>query len=295
MQATMTIATALTAAMALGAPVARAAQIIYQNDSFPDTPTGDAAVECGFAVGEKFGAIFVPDPADYPFTITSVRFALFPYRYTGSTCEAVAARTGIPVTIEIWNDPSVSEAPAGAAIYTGSEWSVESSSDAIVDLPVGTDAEMLVTSGVVRVAVTLTADDVKPIRDDDGLTPERGLIYDIGGTWHWSSDYMVDGDWLLRLVVDTQPLTEPDTTETVPDADTDAPLDVIDDEDVAPDVPLDVIDVIDEQDDPQEEGDVRLGGGGCSCTMADAPGNETIAGLALIALFGLAMALHARR
>jgi MYXO-CTERM domain-containing protein len=267
---------------------AAAAEIVYQNDSFGDVPDGTGAVVCGFAVGEKFAALFVPEEADYPFTIESIRFALFPYRLDVSGCEVTTARVGVPVTVEIWNDSAVAEAADGAPIYTGTEWTIESSESAMIELLVGDESEMLIESGVIRVAVTLQADDVQPIRDDDGITTERNLIYDIGGTWHWSSDYAVTGDWLLRLVVDTTSVPEADDTEPIVEPAPDADEDALEDPagDVLSDVPAD--DETDSSTDPQQEEDSRLGGGGCACSLADrSPRSPFTAFLVLFAVIGL--------
>lgn len=291
----MMCAAVLTGAILLAPRGGQAAEIVYQNDSFGETPEGDGVVQCGFALDEKFGALFVPEAGDYPFSISAIRFALFPYELDGS-CVETTPRTGVPVTIEIWNDATVAEAPDTDPIYSSAEWTVETSTDGLIDLPVGSDADLTVTGGVVRVAVTVRALDSMPIHDDDGITAERNYIYDTGGTWHWSSDYSVTGDWLLRLVVDTREGAETDEVEPVPDASEDVLEDVSGDvtedlEDVVSDVPADTAE--DVADDPVEESDGRLGGGGCSCAVA---GNRPEPGaLAAVMALLVALALSRRR
>ena len=259
---------AALAAWSLGLlPAIAGAQITYQNDGM--TSGSDGVVVCGFVPDEKFAALFVPDPADYPFTIDSVMVMLLPY---DGSCAEVAAGEGKPVTIEIWNDAAASEEPDGAPVYA-EEWAVTSSSAAINDLPVGDDATIRIESGVVRVAVTLGSDDIKPIRDNDGLTTDRNLIYDIGGTWHWSSDYGLVGDWLLRLTATHVPwLPEEDDAEEAPEAPDPGPDadegDALDagDLDSPADLPADADDA--DSDAGEDPGDVGLGGGGCACSIA---------------------------
>ena len=95
-------ASTLLAALAPSLPAA--AQVTLQNDSLADE--GDGFVECGFAVDEKLASVFVPEPEHYPFVIEEVQFMLTPYRHEGGECVLVDERSGIALTVEIYNDDS---------------------------------------------------------------------------------------------------------------------------------------------------------------------------------------------
>jgi len=267
------------ACLVVALPAQALAQVTYRNDSLGTG--GDGAVVCGFVVGEKFASVFVPPPGDYPFVVEEVHFLLAPYRQVGTDCVLVAERTDIPITVEIWNDDEPAVSPPRAPIYTSDSWAVASSAEALNVLDIRSDSELRIEAGVVRVAITLTADDIQPIRDVDGPTAERNLILDDSGTWHWADDLSVAGDWLLRLVVTPEGGPDEDV-EPVPDAVEDAPPDSVED-----DVPADVPD--DDAGDAGEDQEGSLGGGGCSCSVA----SHGSGGLPLALL--LAMALIARR
>ena len=250
---------------ALSVPAIAGAQITFQNDGL--VSGSDGIVSCGFVATEKFGAIFVPEAGDYPFTIDSVQFMLLPY---DGDCVEVTPGDAIPVTVEIWNDAAAVEAPDGAPVCTG-VWAVASSTTVMNDLPIGDSTTLRIESGVIRVAVTLSSDEIKPVRDADGITAERNLIYDIGGTWHWSEDYAVVGDWVLRVTATHVPAppeedeaeTTPESADPEPDADTDAGEDAD-----ALDSPADTWGDGEDLDVDEDTGDNRLGGGGCSCSVA---------------------------
>jgi hypothetical protein len=266
---------ALVAALAvLAAPALAGAQVTYQNDSLADE--GDGVVSCGFAVGEKFAAVFVPDAGDYPFTIDEVQFMLTPYSQGSSGgCEEQTAGDHT-ITVEIWNDDAPAEAPPRPPVYQSTDWSVTTSTTALNVLDIAGDDEVLIESGVVRVGITIPALDAMPVRDIDGITSERNLIYLESGSWSWAETLGVTGDWLVRLVVIPQESDEVDAVEPVPDASDDPAEDPVDDgDDVAADPGTDV-----EQDVEDEEGDGSLSGGGCGCTLAT--GAPSVSLLALL-------------
>ena len=136
---------------ALAAPTPSGAQVTYQNDSLSDE--GDGIVSCGFVVGEKFGAVFVPDAGDYPFTIDEVQFMLTPYSEGSISCEEQTAGDHT-VTVEIWNDDAPSVDPPRPPVYQSTDWSVTTSTTALNVLDIAGEREVLVESGVVRVAVS---------------------------------------------------------------------------------------------------------------------------------------------
>lgn len=253
--------TTLAAALALLLPAVARGQVTYQNDSLASE--GDGVVSCGFVVGEKFAAIFVPEAGDVPFLIDEVQLMLSPYQQEGTDCVEATPRDSVSVTVEIWNDAAPSVDPDTAPVYQSSEWSVASSATTLNALKISDDQDVLVESGVVKVAITIPELDTMPVRDIDGITTERNLIYDNTGTWRWAEDLGVTGDWLLRLVVIPQGSDEADAVELSPDATEDPAGDAAD---VSDDVPADVQDdaPADAEDD---EPDGRLGGGGCSCAQ----------------------------
>ncbi|MBW2264484.1 MAG: hypothetical protein JRG91_21165, partial [Deltaproteobacteria bacterium] len=232
-------------------------------------------VSCGFAVGEKFGAVFVPEAGDYPFTIDEVQFMLTPYSQGSTSCEEQTAGD-FTVTVEIWNDDAPSVDPPRPPVYQSTDWSVTTSTTALNVLDIAGDREVLVESGVVRVAVTIPAIDAMPVRDIDGITAERNLIHLDSGSWSWSEDLGLTGDWLVRLVVIPQ---ESDEVEPVPDASDDPAVDPVD---AADDVPADL--ETDTQQDVQDEGDGSLSGGGCGCVLAGGAGPASLLPLLLVLL-----------
>jgi len=266
---------ALAAALAvLVAAAPSGAQVTYQNDSLADE--GDGVVSCGFAVGEKFAAVFVPDSGDYPFTIDELQFMLTPYSQGTSGCEEQTAGDHT-VTVEIWNDDAPAEDPPRPPVYQSTDWSVTTSTTALNVLDIAGDHEILIESGVVRVAVTIPADDAMPVRDIDGITSERNLIYLDSGDWRWADDLGVTGDWLVRLVVIPLGSDEVDAVEPVPDASDDPSDDPADDGD---DVPADL--GTDVEQDVEDEGG-SLSGGGCGCTLVSGSPSASLLALLLAA------------
>jgi hypothetical protein len=273
----------LLAALALSTPAT--AQVTLQNDSLEDE--GDGAVMCGFVVGEKFASVFVPEPGHYPFVIEEVQFMLSPYRQEGGECVLVDERAGISLTVEIYNDDAPSVDPPRPALYSSSDWSVGTSATALNSLDIRSAQEVRIESGVVRVAITVPADDTSPLRDIDGITSERNLIYLDSGSWTWAEDVGVTGDWLVRLVITPEPGPEPDDVEPAPDT----AEDVV--EDTPPDTPEDM--ATDLPGDPAEEEDEgSLGGGGCTCALASPASTATLLPLVL-ALLALALGRPGRR
>lgn len=266
----------------LAAPSPSAAQVTYQNDSLADE--GDGIVSCGFAVGEKFAAVFVPDAGDYPFTIDEVQFMLTPYSQGTSGCEEGTAGDHT-VTVEIWNDDAPSLDPPRPPVYVSTDWSVTTSTTALNVLDIAGSSEVLVESGVVRVAVTIPALDAMPVRDVDGITDERNLIYLDSGSWSWSEDLGLTGDWLVRLVV--IPQESDDAAEPVADASDDPADDPVD---AADDVPADL--GSDAEQDVQDEGEGSLSGGGCGCTLG---GRAAAASLLPVLLLLVLACMRGRR
>lgn len=272
---------------ALVTPVPSLAQVTYQNDSLADE--GDGVVSCGFAVGEKFAAVFVPDSGDYPFIIDEVQFMLTPYSQGSTGCEEATAGDHT-VTVEIWNDDAPSVDPPRPPVYQSTDWSVTTSTTALNVLDIAGDSEVLVESGVLRVGVTIPALDAMPVRDIDGITSERNLIYLDSGSWSWADDLGVTGDWLIRVVVIPQESDEVDAVEPVPDASDDPADDPVD---AADDLPADM--ESDTEQDVEDEGDGSLSGGGCGCVLAADAGRASIPALLLVLSFLLLLRRRSRR
>lgn len=283
LNATMRSAIAIAApAVLVCVPSVAGAQVTYQNDTLASG--GDGQVSCGFVVGEKFGSVFVPDEADLPFLVEEVQFILAPYRAEGSSCVEATPRESVTVTVEIWNDDTPMETPPRPPVYQSSTWNISSSTSALNVLTISDDQDVLIESGVVRVAITIPELDTMPVRDTDGITTERNLIYTDADTWRWAEDLSVTGDWLLRMVVIPQPSDEVEAVEPGPDASEDVLEDVVDD--VSGDAADDVA-----EDPGEEQPEGRLGGGGCSCSVT---ATRRHASLCILVLFAL-LALRSRR
>jgi hypothetical protein len=181
-------AIALAAASLLCAPLG-AVEKTLQNDSF--TGVGDLMCIPGFAVEEIGAARFTAEPSDYPFTVERVQVLLCP--------------DGPPVdlVVKIWNDDGSSVAP-GTLLWEEIVTFTPSTSF-LNEVDVSLD-DITITSGSVRVGIEFFFAGSPPgfARDLDGIHAQTNFIYAYPpGAWYFSEQWGVTGDWILRVVIDT--------------------------------------------------------------------------------------------
>lgn len=160
-----------------------------QNDGWSDG--AKAAFQGGFVNGECWGSVYVPGSGDYPFTLEKVRmlvggssssqlFSIYFYQLIGETFSGASllGSEAIYVTgsTSAWNEVTVAELKLG--------------------LP-------SISSGYVGVAVCLEEHSGYPAiaRDVDGsVNNSRNYIYS-SGVWLPSYLYGLAGDWIMRLCI----------------------------------------------------------------------------------------------
>ncbi len=169
---------------------AQAAPLVLQNDSFQSGDT--VACQAGFATGEMGASTLGPVPE--AFSIQAVRFL-----FGGSEDQ-------VTITLHVYIDEGTPN--PGPEIYA-SDFQVTGSNQAIQEIDLSGANLSLPAGSSIRVAVEFHHTGAPGLcRDDDGIQPARNWIY--SGTWVDSRIYGLQGDWVLRAVVDTQPPNEPD-------------------------------------------------------------------------------------
>ncbi|MCC7537945.1 MAG: hypothetical protein IT379_17095 [Deltaproteobacteria bacterium] len=214
--------------------MARAERTIANDTVTAETP---ASVLCGFCTGERFGSVFVPERSDYPFDLVDVRIAIAAARRTGARCEASMDPGDVRTSrIEIWVGDAAEPAldPGGDGerlvwtfeeaplVASAAETGVADIAVTFTTLPVEA-TERIESAGYVRVLVDISPPvvpmpgscssamtgedpDAFPIGDRDGIMPHRNLVYSTSGagSWHWSEDLGIEGDWAVRLTIQTR-------------------------------------------------------------------------------------------
>jgi len=265
-------------ALAVAQP-SRAAIVTLQNDSLASLMLGTAS--CGFIENEYVASIFVPDEGMYPVQILQIQLPLAPVTAGLLSCNPTTATSGLVFPLRIWVDDDEAQlVPTGSTIYEDLALELSSSATAFNTVDVAS-ADLVVDNGPIRVAFEFPPDGVAfPFRDA-GNTPYRNLVYgDFGGDfqWQWTNGLGVAGDWVMRLVVDTNVgATDTDTdtdtdadtdTDTDTDADTDTDTDGDTDADTDTDVPCDP-DVCNDMCENNDFDEGACGIDGCECFNND--------------------------
>lgn len=225
---------ALGAAALAAAQPAQSAIVTLQNDSLAALMLGTAS--CGFAENEYVASIFVPGEEMYPVQIMQIQLPLAPVTAGGFTCYPTAEASGLVFPLRIWVDEDEAQlTPTGSTIYEDLDLALFSSSTTFNTIDVASEG-LIVNEGPIRVAFEFPADGVAFPYRDTGNTAYRNLVYGVFGgdfQWQWTNGLGVAGDWVMRLVVDTNVgATDSDTdTDTDTDSDTDADSDTDSDAD----------------------------------------------------------------
>jgi hypothetical protein len=161
---------------------------VLANDGWIDGQV--AAFQGGFAAGETAAARLVP-PGPCPCRLDAVRFL-----FGGATSTH-------DVILRIWDDAALTDAP-GAELYN-TTLSLTGSNDFLQEVLIGGVGLMI--DGPVRVGLEFTHAGLPSVaRDDDGILPDRNFIDANGPGWVESSTLGLTGDWIIRGVIDAEPL-----------------------------------------------------------------------------------------
>ncbi len=177
--------TLLAATAVLASPsVGHAAIQILQNDGFVED--GSVGFQSGFVVGER-GAVTL-GPVGEAFQINKVQLLFGP--------------SGTPETVNLMIFLDTGGDDPGTLLFEG-EFDIQPSADAISELDISVE-ELQVAGGSIRVALEFQHNGAPSIaRDDDGsIQSGRNWIY-TAGTWFDSSDFGLEGDWIVRAEIDT--------------------------------------------------------------------------------------------
>ncbi len=149
-----------------------------------------AAFQAGFVAGETAAARLVP-PGPCPCRLDAVRF-LFG-----------GALGTQDVILRIWDDSPVTDTP-GPELYN-TTLQLTGSDDFLQEVLIGGAGLMI--DGPVRIGLEFTHSGLPSVaRDDDGILPDRNFIDASGSGWADSSTFGLLGDWIIRGVVDAEPV-----------------------------------------------------------------------------------------
>ncbi|HPQ40986.1 MAG TPA: hypothetical protein PLV45_11500, partial [bacterium] len=160
-----------------------------QNDGF--ISGGTAFYQQGFVTNEIMASVFRPDPGDYPCLIRKIN-TLVQDGASGGTI-------GLFV-LTIWEDNGGLQ--PGTVLYA--EAFQLTAADAFNEIDL-TSENIVLNSGNVRVGLEFTQNPPPSFcRDADGtIIPQTNLIFAQGLGWQWSETFGLQGDWIHRLMIDT--------------------------------------------------------------------------------------------
>lgn len=165
---------------------------ILQNDSFSGTASFTQLA--AFDELEIVAATFTADPADYPYRIEAVQVLVLA-ELPGSIAMVSAAG---------WEELGTLD-PGPEVFSSTYGYQVVSSTTAMNELSLSCE-NVVIASGSVRVGLTweYVLDPIGIAFDLDGIEPATNFVYSspIGGWWY-SENLGVTGDWIMRLVIET--------------------------------------------------------------------------------------------
>ena len=197
-------------------PLAHAGSLWLQNDDMSDT--GEAALQMGFIDGECWASVYVPDPGDYPFTMTYIDMLVGNDGDEGYFTVVFYELAGTNI--------STGTALGSEEIYTVGSTSMLNRvtiSELELSLPE-------IESGNIGISVCLDGHSGLPaIARDIGMNhADRNYIYgDVGLGYDWYTSQLlgVNGDWIMRLCISGSNISgscggdEPEDTGTPDDTD----------------------------------------------------------------------------
>lgn len=177
----------------LAATMAHGATVTLKNDIWNGS-SASMALQMGAAKDEGFAAVF--KPPSYPFKISKVQVYI---AHSGSASTKL-------FTLQIYNDTSIALTP-GTSLYK-QQVNITSSTTAIGEVDVSAQG-ISIPSGYVRVAIFQHhAGPPSMVRDLGPISVKKNLIWGSPGlgipnAWHWSESFLLQGNWLIRLVGET--------------------------------------------------------------------------------------------
>ncbi len=181
-------------------PDAECALKWLKNDGFVEG--GLAFYQAGFVANEIMAARFVAEPEDYPYELTKVRVLVG---------DGGSGGTIGPFILHLWEDTGAMQpgptlkAPEGVQLTAGPYWN-----DFDIIPPI------TIESGMIRVGFEFFQDPPPSFyRDADGnINPGVNFIYVPGVGWFFSEQFGLQGDWVLRVQIDTPATPTPEPTNT---------------------------------------------------------------------------------
>ncbi|MBN2055569.1 hypothetical protein JW905_11640 [bacterium] len=160
-----------------------------QNDGF--SMGGMAYYQMGFVATEICAATYTPFMGDYPVKLSTVRILVQ---------DGAGGSASRDFVLRVWEDSGTTQ--PGALLLEETRTLTASTNWQDVDIA---GHNIIVSSGSIRVGFEFTgAPPPSFCRDADGtITPHRNLIKLDIGTWVWAESLGLQGDWILRLGVET--------------------------------------------------------------------------------------------
>ncbi|MCD4653587.1 hypothetical protein K8T06_06595, partial [bacterium] len=152
---------------------------------------GVAVYQLGFVQNEIMASIFRPDPGDYPCQLKKINTLVQ---------DGLGGGTVGSFDLKIWEDDG--SLTPGTLLFAESYQLTAATAFNEIDL---TAENIVITSGNVRVGLLFALDPPPSFcRDDDGnIQSQTNLIFAQGVGWQWSETFGLQGDWIHRLMIDT--------------------------------------------------------------------------------------------
>ena len=165
---------------------------VLQNDSFSGTASFSQLASFGEL--EIGAAVFTAEPGDYPFRIENIEVLIL----------SLIPGSIAMVSVTVWED--VGTLMPGQILHNSTYgFQVEGSTTLMNQLDLACE-NIVVTSGSVRVGIVweVVGDPIGIAFDLDGITPGINTVYAPGlGGWNFAETLSVSGDWIFRLVIET--------------------------------------------------------------------------------------------
>lgn len=175
-----------------------AAEVTIKNDSLTDF--GGAAIIWGFAAGEMAGS-WLTSPCDG----NLVAVQIFWRSPTGTAAASIQDSINIYRSGTFPNPGALVQSIGGPVLNDNAlnEWRYLDENNTLpLSVPVSANETVVVALQFAELPVA--SSDPSVVRDTDGNTPGRNVIYADSGDWINSSNAGVTGDWVIRGVVNCQ-------------------------------------------------------------------------------------------
>lgn len=178
-------------AMTLMTPVASAEEVVFANDGLGDG--GSAGFQLGFVAGEMGAACFTPPEDQYPIRLTATRFL-----FGGDGNEG----GNVFITVKVFGSGG-NGSPPGDLLLDLTDVEATSASDSLNEVDLSTNNIVVNEPWCIAIQFPYTGPP-SIARDDDGdVNAGNNWIYTDAGAWFRSQDLLVQGDWVIRTVGNT--------------------------------------------------------------------------------------------